>query len=71
MQTHTPPVWMKDEDDDHGFSLNISYGSKFANGSEENTPAISETASTKDDSSVCSVSFFFFFFWTLMFYKQT
>lgn len=50
MQTHTPPVWMRDEDDDQGFSL-ATFGYKQANGSEDNTPAMSETASTKDDSS--------------------
>ncbi|GFR94001.1 ZZ-type zinc finger-containing protein 3-like [Elysia marginata] len=51
MQTHTPPVWMRDEDDDQGFSLHTSFGAKPGNGSEDNTPAMSETASTRDDSS--------------------
>ncbi|RUS88055.1 hypothetical protein EGW08_004221 [Elysia chlorotica] len=51
MQTHTPPVWMRDEDDDQGFCLYTSGDRTLGNGSEDNTPAMSETASTKDDSS--------------------
>ncbi|GFO42076.1 ZZ-type Zinc finger-containing protein 3-like [Plakobranchus ocellatus] len=51
LQAHTPPVWMKDEDEDYSSSIHSSFSVRPGHHSEDNTPAMSETASTRDESS--------------------